>query len=526
MNKPSITSNQQYASSIQGRESSNISWAGKTGVNKISSVPFIAIGILLSAAAVIGLNYLTASPVLIIFVGILGLVVLSVIIQKPEVGSYLLIITVFTNMSDLFTEKGLPSINKPLVGILVLSILAHFILRTGKLSPAPKFTRAEYSLIVYCIVVMISFYIAVNPVRASAYILDLVKDVAILFCILITLNTKEKWITGASALILAITIVSLLGVIHTLTGSNETFFGLAQQSAFGQTDDSGELRFGGPIAESNIWGQVLVSIIPFVIYRFFNAKTIVGKSVFAMSTILILLSMLFTQSRGAMLALAIILLLIIIEMRISGQALATMAAVGLIILFLVPTKYTDRIWSLSSLFQTNQEYSYAQDGSIEGRREKMLTGLAMFGDNPILGVGFANYTDNYWEYAGNLGLESSARNLTEESSARQPHSLYIEIMAETGLLGLMTFIGFFGFMLQGLAKSRRVYKNRGSMHDADWSAWITSAGMSVLTFLIAGFFLHGIGFRFIWVLAGMVLSLIHVSNLDTTNKLALLKKTK
>ena len=69
----------------------------------------------------------------------------------------------------------------------------------------------------------------------------------------------------------------------------------------------------------------------------------------------------------------------------------------------------------------------------------MLTGLAMFKENPFLGVGFANYSDNYWSYAGNLGLEASARNVGSESSARQPHSLYIEIMAETGFFGVASF---------------------------------------------------------------------------------------
>lgn len=508
----------------KAQNKSNISWTGRTTTSQVSATPFNLIGIFLSAIAVIGLNYVTASPVLIIMVGVIGLIVLAAVLQKPEVGSYLLIVTVFTNLSDLFTEKGLPSINKPLVGLLILSILTHFILRTGKLSPTPKFTRAEYSLIAYCIVIIISYFIAVNPERASEYILDLVKDIAILFCILITLNTKEKWITGAKALIISITFVSLLGVIHTLTGSDETFWGFAQQSAFGQVDDSGDLRFGGPIGEANIWGQVLVSIIPFAIYRFFTARRAVTKIAFASSALLILLSMLFTQSRGAVLALAIILLLMVLEMRINIQSLASMAMIGLIIFVIVPTKYTSRIISLGSLLQTNQDYSYTQDDAIEGRREKMLTGLAMFRNSPILGVGFSNYTDNYWEYAGNLGLEAGTRNRTGEDTARQPHSLYIEILAETGLLGLMSFTAFFGFMLQSLSKSRNMYKRGGRLADPDWSSWITATGMSVLTFLIAGFFLHGIGFRFIWVLAGMALAIIHVSNTDISQKLAFINK--
>ena len=485
---------------------------------QVSWVPFVVIGVILSGIAAVAINFVSASSEFLIVGGVIGLILAIAILQKPELGTYLLIFSVFTNLSDLFTEKGLVSINKPLVGIVVLSILANLVLRTGKLSPLPKFTLTEFSLIAYCGVVIASFFVAVNPDRSMSFIVDLLKDIAILFSILITLNSREKWVAGANVLLLAIAFVSILGVLHTLTGSEQTFWGFAQQSAFGQTDGSGDLRFGGPIGESNIWGQVLVSIIPFAIYRFSKSKTFVGKFYYAAVSFLIFLCVLFTQSRGAFLALAVVLILTIIEMRIRGPVLLTLAVIGIAFLFLVPSKYTERIRTLDIFFQTKQDNSYLQDESIEGRREKMLTGLAMFTENPILGVGFANYTDNYWEYAGNLGLEASAKNLTSERSQREAHSLYIEIMAETGLLGILTFLSFFGLTMRGVYQARIRYRTKSSAPDKNWSAWITATGFSIITFLVAGFFLHGIGFRFIWVLAGLALSIVNISKNEATTK--------
>lgn len=485
---------------------------------QISWFPFALIGIVLSAIAVIAINYIGQSSEFLIIGGTIGLILAIAILQKPEFGTYLIIFTVFTNLSDLFTEKGLPSINKPLVGILVLAVLAHIVVRTGRLFPTPKFTLVEFSVIAYCIVVIVSSYVAINPDKSSVFIIDLIKDVAILFCILITLNTRKKWITGANVLILALTFVSFLGFLHTLTGSSETFWGLAQQSAFGQTDSGGELRFGGPIGEANIWGQVLVSIIPFAVYSFFRAKTIISKTAYASSALLILLCVFFTQSRGAFLALAAVLLLIILERRIRGPVLVALAVIGVTFLFLLPSRYTERILTLNIFFDTGQENTLSQDESFEGRREKMLTGLAMFTENPILGVGFANYSDNYWDYASNLGLESSARNLTSERAQREPHSLYVEILAETGLLGIMAFLLFFGLIIRNIYQFRKNYRARSRTPDEDWSAWITSTGLSIGTFLIAGFFLHGIGFRFIWILAGLALSIIEISRNELSTK--------
>ena len=141
----------------------------------------------------------------------------------------------------------------------------------------------------------------------------------------------------------------------------------------------------------------------------------------------------------------------------------------------------------------------------------MLTGLAMFREHPFLGVGFANYNDNYWSYAGNLGLEATARNVGSASSARQPHSLYVEIMAETGIFGIASFLVFIYITLRDLYRSRMINGENKVKADPDWSLWITSIFMAIFTFLVAGIFLHGIGFRFIWVLSGLALAIIHLT---------------
>lgn len=476
---------------------------------RISTFLILIVGALLAISAAIAINYTTAYPPIVIISGSLGLILFVAILQKPELGSYILILSVFINLSDLFTEKGLPSINKPLVGIIILSIFVNYIFQTGKLSPAPKLTLIEFSLLAYCIVVFASYFVAVNQSRSISYALDLMKDIAIGGCIYLTLNTRNKWKNGSRVLIFAVTFVSFLGVLHTLTGSEQTFWGFAQESAFGQRTGSGELRFGGPIAESNIWGQVLVSTIPFAIYRIAKAGKQTTKFVYFLASIIILLCVFFTQSRGAFLALAITLILIFFELRIKSSSLLIIGLLGLVILFLIPSKYTERIRSLEIFFRPDQEYGLTQDESVEGRRNKMLTGLAMYQANPFLGVGFANYSDNYFTYAEDLGVETDIQDVEVR---REPHSLYIEIVAETGTLGILTFMGFIGFLFNGMYQVRKRYLNSNLNLDVDWAPRVTAIMFSLLTFLIAGFFLHGIGFRYIWVLSGMALAIIHIAN--------------
>lgn len=499
----SLTSKDSYGTPLNSVENT---------VPKISSKTILIVGTLLALAVAVAINYTTTYPPIIIVSGALGLILFVAILQNPELGSYILIFSVFTNLSDLFTEKGLPSINKPLVAIILLGIFVNYIFRTGKLSPAPRITRIELALLAYCTVIFASSFVAVNQPRSFSYIFDLMKDIAVGGCVYLTLNTRKKWENGVSVLIFAITFVSILGVIHTLTGSEQTFWGFAQQSAFGQRSANGDLRFGGPIGESNIWGQVLVSTIPLVLYRIVKERRQAAKFVYFLASLFILLCVFYTQSRGAFLALAVTLVLIAFEIKIKSSNLLFIAVLSLIALSILPSQYTERIRSLQIFFKPDQEYGLTQDESVVGRRNKMLTGLAMYRANPLLGVGFANYTDNYFEYAEAIGVESNAQDI---EVSREPHSLYIEIMAETGTLGILTFMGFLGFLFISMYQIRKRYLKSKSNSDADWAPRITAIMFSLFTFLVAGFFLHGIGFRYIWVLAGMALATIHIANIET-----------
>lgn len=478
-----------------------------------SSVPWAMLAILLAIGAAVGVSYTSNLPPLVIVGGAIALFLAMAIFQNPELGGYILIFSVFTNLSDLFTEKGLPSINKPLVGIVVLSIFANYILHTGKPKSLPKFTKIEFALGAYLFFVLASSFVAVDQSRSLSSLLDLVKDVAVGYCIYATLDTKEKVRTGLWVLLAAITFISILGAIRTFTGTSNDFWGFAQLSAFGQVSDvDGQLRYAGAIGESNIWGQVLVSTMPIVLYLIVSERTVIAKIVLAVSGLSIVLAMLFTESRGAFIAFVLILIIIAIDMRIKSTTFLSLVSLMLLILFLLPPKYSDRIKSLNIFFQ-DQQYGLTQDESINGRRAKMLIGLAMFSDNPFLGVGFANYTDNYWQYAGKLGIDSTVLSVGTSSQYedQQPHSLYIEIMSETGIFGIVSFMTFLGLVFYGLDKARKKIRSAKRAMDKNWLYLISAIMMSLLTFLIAGFFLHGIGFRFIWVLIGLALAFIHIS---------------
>ena len=503
----SISTQGIKATGIQGQLQSGLKFVDK------SWLPFIALSIVFSLGVAIALNLITTLPQLLILGGVFGLLLALIIFQNPEIGGYLLIFTVFTNMSDLFTEKGLPSINKPLMAITILSILVHYLFKTENRLQFPQLTRIELSLLAYFAVIFASSFVASDRSLALSSFFDLMKDVAVGLCILITLNTKSRLKTGVNVLIFGVAFVSFLGVIKTVTGTEQTFWGFAQNSVFGQINSAGVLRFGGPIGESNVWAQVLAATLPFAIYQLFKRPEPLIRITMLGSALVIFLCLLYTESRGAIVALFLVIPLIILEMRLNATSILISAVVGIMVISLVPSKYTARIKTLQIFFQTDQQYGLTQDESVAGRREKMLTGLAMFEDKPFLGVGFGNYSTNYWKYAGQLGFEASTTDIQSAQADREPHSLYIEIMSETGLFGIITFLIFFWFLFGGLYQARK--RALGSL-DKNWEIWITSTAIAILSFLISGFFLHGIRFRYIWVLIGLALAVIYITKRATS----------
>ena len=492
-NKRSQTTPLRSQSKIYG-------WFIAEDSQRISWTPFVIVGLVLAIAIAAASSLTPKFSGAYILGGMMALAVAIVVFQKPELGAYFLIITVFTNMSDLFTERGLPSINQPLIALIYISIFANYVIRTGNLSQFPRLSRVEWALASFYVVIVLSSFLTITNNSSLYTILDVTKDILVGLAIFIALNSKEKWQRGMWTLIIVISTVSFLGVLKMAIGTDFTFGGLAQLSALGQVGDNGELRYGGPIGAANIWGQVLSAALPLVAYRLLKAKNALLKMLLLFSTIFIFLAVIYTGSRGALVALIAILPFIAIERRIKLPSVLFGLTAITILLLLLPTSYTKRITSLSIFFNQEDEYSLSQDDSIEGRRNAMLTGIAMFKANPFLGVGFGNFGKNYWDYAAKEGLDSAASS-TDEGGQQQAHSLYVEIVSEMGLFGIATFTTFFGSILIGLFKTRKKKLSEDAIEN--WSNWMTATFMAILTFLISGIFLHGILWRYIWILIGL-----------------------
>jgi putative inorganic carbon (HCO3(-)) transporter len=463
---------------------------------------YLIMAIAFAAAGAVVIGHPDVQLGLYITGALLGIGLVMAIYIKPSLGSDVLIFAVFTNISRAFTDNGLPSVIKPLVAIVVLAIVVRYM--NGARMPAGRGkTRIIESYLFFFLMVTAASYLAAEDKdRALEAIVDLAKDIAIVYCIIFVLRHPNTWKQSAWIVMIVTAILCLLGAYQVLTGNySQEFFGLGAVVA-DIGEDSSTYRISGPIKEPNIWAQIVVAVIPLAIYRILYERSVKVKLFAAALLVALLFGVLNSYSRGSYLALGILLMIIMLRQRTHPLVWFGGVAVVLLVLPFLPASYMARFETLSILSSGGKDGVY-QEASFRGRASKMLTGLHMFADRPVLGVGAANYPNNYQDYATEVGLEQT-------SLEQKPHSLYIQILAETGIFGLAAFVGFCIFLFLGLSRTRAsiehlpVYK--------DWFPWISAIQLSFLSYLITSTVLHGDYLRFLWIFAGLGISAIQLTH--------------
>lgn len=467
---------------------------------------FILAGILVILAASVSIGFGGMDLAKYAIAGVLGIYGTVLIFLYPEVGAYIILLTTISSLSDIFTSRGLPSINQPLVLVVFACILINQVLQTGRVSFYFKPSRVELALLAFYLVVTASIFVANDNASAMVLFEDYTKNLILVYCIFTTLNTPQKVKTGIWIAIGVAGLLASFGAIQFVTGTSFTFGGLAVPSTIGQLNDQGVLRYSGPIGDANIWPQILSAVLPLAVYRIFFEKSPLAKLVALMASGLIFIAIFYTYSRGAFITMIFILFLITLERKVSLPSYVFIMAGGLLVLSFLPQTYIERITSVTKVFDSIGQTSNVTDESFSGRLNELKVGLNMFTTHPILGVGIGNYTTEYWNYAPQLGLESSLQTRVESNISRQAHNLVVELLSETGLLGLITFAFFMVSLFSSLWQKRLAFGQHFNI------SFVVSIVMSILAYLFSGLFLHGVLYRWFWIFIAFGLAALHLPN--------------
>jgi len=426
---------------------------------------------------------------------LIGAAIALMVVLKVELGFVVLAFITHSNLSTVLIEQhDFFSIAKVLVVLIAIGI----IIRHSLQSSVPSGLAPIVILITfYGLAGIVSLLVADYPDEGFQPLLDLVKDSLIAIIAVVLVRRYQLLRAVFWALIISGAFLGTIAVIQYVTGTfDNNYWGLSLapiEHILGEIDDH---RQAGTLGDPNFFALFQFVLLPLAIDRFFSEKNQLLKLFAAYATGMIFFSVILTYSRGGFLGmLTMVLILVILKRNLIWQVGVLSIVFFCVILYLPQSNYIQRMFTLE-YFSLDKKRKPMSEAAFSGRKSEMLAAAKIFLDNPITGVGVGNYERNYHEYARELYIDF-------RKERREAHCLYLEILAETGLVGFVPYSILISYMFVTLFRVRRKAKERG---DDELERLLTALIVS-LSGLLAGYiFLHDAWPRFTWLLIGIAFS--------------------
>jgi O-antigen ligase len=114
-------------------------------------------------------------------------------------------------------------------------------------------------------------------------------------------------------------------------------------------------------------------------------------------------------------------------------------------------------WVFASSPDTIDRVKTFESGT--GRVDLWSVALRMSGDNPVVGVGIDNFQSRSIDYVLQPGQLENAELIVD--TPHVVHNVYLQQLAETGVVGLALLLGFFGAALAATASAARRFREVG-----------------------------------------------------------------
>ena len=430
---------------------------------------------------------------LIVIAGLFALIAALICMINVEVGMLVLLLITFIRLSDVLVgDYGLPSIAKPFIALLLVGIVLRWIFYSH---PPRGWLDVVFLVGLYGLMVFLSLIYAADFGTTFNALTDVLKDGVIAIIVVVLLQREEMFRWAIYALLIAGIFMGTLSVYQYLTGTfSNTYWGFASASLMNIVGQSSDYRISGPYGSPNVFAQIMVVMVPLSLERVINERNQVFRLVAMWALVASSLAVIFTFSRSGFLSLVFVVFLFMAWRRTQFRTWLILVTLLMGLVSILPKDYTARVGTLTDL--VTDQTTATSEVSFRGRTSEATIGWLMFLDHPILGVGTKNYPVFYQEYSRKLGLDPRLEN-------RSPHSLYVEIAAEQGLVGIFIFSFLIFSVFRGLSRSRKIFEELGELRMLNMAMAVT---ISMIGYLVSSTFIHSSYPRPFWVLFGMALA--------------------
>lgn len=478
------------------------------------STASLRIGRLRPALSPVTLGGLLGAALVGVAVGKIGLPIVALVafaafaavtVVAPDTTTLLCIFLLFANVPGVLIQShGAPTMAGAAVPLLLMVPFAAMVRKRGtQVIVTPGFL----ALLVLLLAELASTVFSHNQDVALAKMQTFIFEAILLYFLSSNvIRTPEMLRQVLWVMLGAGTFLALITVFQDLTRTYWHFYGgfaLPDPSfLIGKAPDP---RASGPVGDPNYYGQILLVAICISLVFGWRARTPAQRLIALGATAMIAYAILLTFSRGTMLALFLVLVIMTFMRYFKSWQIFTLV-LALVAVFASVPAFSQRLSSITSVTSATEQTGTDPnaDQSAQGRSTEMLAALHVFMDYPVFGVGPANFPLYYRQYAEMVGGEihddvKGGKDKGAEAQ-RQAHNMYISQLAELGIVGFCAFMTIIGITLRSLIRLRRRCLAAGRR---DWADLATILLLAVIGYLACGMFLTLAFERYFWLLLGI-----------------------
>ncbi len=469
---------------------------GQQYSSKSSSLLFAAFAALFGIGAGILIIYI--NPVYVL-VGLASLIGFVATIASVEFGLLLLVFITYTRFSDIAVHTyNAPSVAKSFIVLLLIAIFVRWAISNDR----PRGLLLPTLMVVaYGLVGFTSLIYAPDKDAVMYSLSNYMKDAVIALVVVALLKKPQQFRQVIYTLLVIGIFIGSLSVHQYLTKNfRSDYGGFAVAEYMNIVENTNDYRLSGPVGDPNFFAQVMVVLALLGVERLVHEKKLLWKILAGWAAAVSTLTVVFTFSRGATVALVIALIIFFWIYRLKPAQLIAVLVLGIALLLFAPPTYFERVLTIKSILPSTSsdgQINVRTDRAIQGRASENLTAWVMFTQHPLMGIGLNNFPSLYQEYTKSLGLAPSANN-------RSPHNLYLEVAAETGMVGLAVFLIMVGLAFRSILYARRKFREAGM---EDYANMITGFALAFGGYMLSAVFVHAAYPRYFYLLVGIAYAL-------------------
>ena len=440
--------------------------------------------------------------------GFVLMAVLALVLWKPDLATLGAVFSVWGNVAAAAVRfHHVPAI-AAVASFLVLGLPLFYYLIIRR---EPVRTNGVLGLLLVYLVVQVASAEFSRDIAASFSALSVfsLQGIVLYFLILNTVRTPVLLRRCLWAMVLAGVLMGALSLVQRVTHTyGKDYAGFAVSHPFAYPPDYDDTssssdepegqafqalypswRALGSIGDANYYAQIMIVLIPIALLRFWASSSWRERTPALLAVATISAGVVLSYSRGGAIAVFVVVAGLIAFRYLRLRYVLPVIIAALLILAITEPMFIRRIQTLGGGESGNPR---AVDRSILLRRTIIIADYHIFLDHPLLGVGYGQ-APKYIPWYGRM------YGYAQPAHGAGAHSMYLEILAETGIAGF----GVFMLVIWAAVKPMVVLRRYWARSRPEYAHTLASLMLGLLAFLAAATFLHLSLTRYLYLLLGL-----------------------